>query len=276
MPSNGEINALIRLLDDENPEVRGPVENRLASLGPDLSYQLAESSLELSASMRSRLTKLLRPSHRERLRSEWLAPAGGASAMIDDWDQLESMLRWVSDFLHDGISVRLPLSDALDRLAQDADSEGVANSRQLRGYLFVDERFVANRTGFDQPENSDLAWCLAHGCSNQIGLSLIYILVARRLEMLVEGVDFPGHFLTRIYEDGYPLIIDCFEKGGLHLQSTLLENPDLSREQRASAQATATTGAIICRVLRNLKMAMQKADRLDDAGLVQKLLTSLG
>ncbi|MGA0845808.1 MAG: transglutaminase family protein [Luteolibacter sp.] len=275
MPSNGELNALIRLLDDENPDVRGPVESRLVSLGPDLSHQLAESSLELSAPMRSRLTKQLRPAPRERLRSEWLAPAGGATAMIDDWDQLEAMLRWISDFLHDGISVRLPLSDALDRLAQEADSNGATNSRELRGYLFVDDRLVANRTGFDQPENSDLAWCLEHACSNQIGLSLIYILVARRLEMLVEGVDFPGHFLTRIYEEGYPLIIDCFEKGSLHLQSTLLENPDLSREQRASAQATATTGAIICRVLRNLKLAMQKSDRLDDAQLVDELLDSL-
>ncbi|HSP43957.1 MAG TPA: transglutaminase-like domain-containing protein [Luteolibacter sp.] len=270
-PSSAELAALIRLLDDETPEVRRRVAERIALCGGDLSEWLASSSISLDDAGRRTLAELLRPARRAALRRDWLAPSGGADAMRDDWDQLEAMLRVISDFLHDGVTIRQPLSDALDLLAEEAEAEGVSNARELRKFLFADGRLSANQEDYDSPNNSDLAWCVEEGRSNPLGLAVIFILVAKRLDFVVEGVNFPGHFLTRIYEDGYPIIVDCFDGGQLHLQSTLLESPELSREERDHLRRAATTGTILLRLLNNLVAALDAAKRPDDARLVRDL-----
>jgi len=274
-PAAAELDALIRLLDDETPEVRQRVAERIAGFGGDLSDWLAGSSKVLSHDERCLLAEFLRPARRAALQRDWQAPTGGANAMRDDWDLLEAMLRVISDFLHDGVTIRQPLSDALDLLAEEAEAAGVANARGLRGFLFADGRLAGNREEYDDPRNSDLAWSIAAGKSNPIGLSLIFILVAQRLDMVVEGVNFPGHFLTRIYEDGYPVIVDCFDSGRLHLQSTLLESPDMNRQERAVLRRAAGTGEILLRLLNNLVAALDVVGREDDAEVVEQLRLSL-
>jgi hypothetical protein len=266
---------LLRLLDDETPEVRSRVAERLAQCGGDISEWLATRTRALSTSEKSVLTELLRPPRRATLEREWLVPTGGAAALREDWDFFESMLRVISDFLHDGITIRQPLSDALDLLAEEAEESGVISANDLRAFLFEGDRLAGNQGDYEDPRNSDLAWSIAEGRSNPLGLSVIFILVARRLELLVEAVNFPGHFLCRIYEDGYPIIIDCFDHGRLHLQSTLLENPDLNREERNILRQTADPGTVLLRLLNNLVAALEGGDRKDDARLVRKLRATL-
>ena len=270
-----ELGALIRLLDDEMPEVRQRVAERIALCGGDLSEWLATSSIPLAGTERETLAELLRPARRRALRRDWLAPTGGADAMRDDWDQLEAMLRLISDFLHDGVTIRQPLSDALDLLAEEAEAVGVSSARELRKFLFADGLLVGNADQYDSPHNSDLAWCIEQGRSNPLGLAVIFILVARRLDFVVEGVNFPGHFLARIHEDGYPIVVDCFDGGRLHLQSTLQESPELSREERDQLRRAASTGTILLRLLNNLMAAREAAKRPEDASLVRELHGSL-
>lgn len=248
---------------------------RIALLGGDLSEWLTGSCLTLGGHERKLLTELLQPARRAALRRDWQAPTGGAAAMRDDWDELEAMLRVLSDFLHDGVSLRQPLPDALDLLAEEAGEAGIASARELSVFLFKEGRLTANDGGNDDPRNSDLAWSIAEGRSNPLGLSVVFILVARRLGMVVEGVNFPGHFLTRLYEDGYPVIVDCHDEGRLHLQATLLESPDLGREERAQLRGTAATGTILSRLLNNLIAALDAAGRLEDERLVRELRRAL-
>ena len=274
-PAPAELDALIRLLDDETPEVRRRVAERIARFGGDLSEWLAGCPVKPGAAELALLSEWLRPSRRAALERDWQVPSGGAGALGEDWDALEALLRVISDFLHDGITVRQPLSDALDLLAEEADEAGVGNPNELRAFLFRDGRLSGNHEEYDDPRNSDLAWSIAEGRSNPLGLSLIFLLVARRLEMVVEAVNFPGHFLTRIYEDGYPVIVDCFDSGRLHLQSTLLESPELGREERAVLRRSADPGTILVRLLNNLVAALDSAGRDEDAALVRKLRESL-
>lgn len=274
-PAPEELDALLRLLDDETPEVRTRVAERFALCGGDISEWLATQPRSLSRSEQSVLTEMLSPPRRETLEREWLVPTGGAPALREDWETFEALLRVISDFLHDGITIRQPLSDALDLLAEEADEGGIGTSRDLRSFLFEGGRLAGNQQDYDDPRNSDIAWAIAEGRSNPLGLGIIFILVARRLELVVEAVNFPGHFLCRIYEDGYPIIIDCFDHGRLHLQSTLLESPDLGRAERTVLRQTADPGTILLRLLNNLVKALNEADRPEDARLVRKLRATL-
>lgn len=274
-PAPDELDALLRLLDDETPAVRERVAERLALCGGDLSEWLATQPRSLSKKEKSLLCEMLRPPRREALVHEWIAPTGGAAALQEDWETFEALLRTLSDFLHDGISLRQPLSDALDLLAEEAADHGITTDNELRKFLFDGSRFIGNQAGYYDPKNSDLAWSIASGKSNPLGLCLIYILVGRRLNFEIEGVNFPGHFMCRIFEEGHPIIIDCFDNGQLHVQFTLLESPDLSRAQRNLIRESVGPGSILVRLLNNLHEAFEKGSCKRDALLIKELLSTL-
>ena len=274
-PAPEELDALIRLLDDETPAVREQVAQRLALCGGDISEWLATQPRILSREEKALLTEMLSPGRRETLAREWIAPTGGASALSEDWDSVESLLRVLSDFLHDGIALRQPLADALDLLAEEAEEDGVTGENELRAFLFEGTRLRGNQSAYYDPRNSDLAWSIAEGQSNPLGLCLIFILVARRLELEVEGVNFPGHFMARYFEEGYPIIVDCFDRGRVHLQSTLLESPELTKPQRDLLRQTAVPGTILVRLLNNLNQSLEQNGREEDAELIKELQKTL-
>lgn len=278
-PDPKELSALLRLLDDETPEVRSGVKGRLSEFGGDLSEMLPDVAPGLDESGKSLLAEILRPARRHALREEWLTPSFGSAALGDDWDLFESHLRLLSDFLHDGVSLRQPLSDALDLLAEEVRESGGGmeiTANDLRVFLFEKGKLRPNRANYYDTRNSDLAWCLSEGVSNPIGLGVIYMLLAQRLETEVEGVSFPGHFLCRIFEDGYPLIVDCFDGGRIHSQEVLTApTNDLSREQRQALKGSADLGTILLRVLNNMIDSFQRLEQAEDATLLTEMRDSM-
>lgn len=275
-PDPKELSALLRLIDDDTPEVRSVVAGRLAEVGGDLSEILPGMARDLSGRDRELLTSMLQPARRKTLREDWVSPGFGSAGLGDDWELFESHLRLISDYLHDGLSLRQPLSDALDLLAEEAQEDGVICANDLRVFLFERERLGPNGVDYYDPRNSDLAWCLAGGISNPIGLGILFMLAGQRLGFEIEGICFPGHFLCRIHEDGFPLIVDCFDKGRLHSQNVLTDpSNDLSREQRRALESAADLGTILIRVLNNLIDALLRQGRADDAALVTELRDSM-
>ena len=274
-PGPRELEALLRLLDDETPKVREKIEERLASSGGDISDFLASRSERLSIEDQRVLSELLREGRRQRLHDVWETPSSGALGLREDWERFESMLRDLSDFLHDGVTCRQSLSDALDLIADEARENNIVDSNKLRNHLFKHGLLRGNHKGYDDPRNSDLAWCLNEGKSNPIGLGVLFTLIARRLDLVVEPVPFPQHFLCRIHEGGRPMIVDCFNRGQLHPQEELLKNPDLSETERSSLKRVADPGSILVRILNNLHSALMIADRDEDAELIAQLRLTL-
>src|SRR5215210_4133211 len=79
---------------------------------------------------------------------------------------------------------------------QDArKSEGAVDV--LNAYLFDEEGFTGNRDRYDDPSNSFLNEVIERRTGIPITLALVYMEVARRAGIHVEGVNFPGHFLMR-------------------------------------------------------------------------------
>lgn len=274
-PSPEELDALLRLLDDDTPEVRERVAQRLAMCGGDLSDLLASRPRQLSGKEKSVLSEMLGAARRDTLEREWSVPSGGAAALAEDWESLESMLRLISDFLHDGITMRQSLSDALDLLVEEAWEHPVVSACELSGFLFENDRFVADEETGGNPSNHDLAWVLSEGHTNSLGLSLVFLLVAQRMEFDAEIIDYPGRFLCRIHEDGHPLIIDCVDGGQMHLQSALLADPDITREGRERLRGSVPPGALLCMWLDELSEALAQAERDEDAELIQRLRETL-
>src|SRR3984893_11407172 len=87
----------------------------------------------------------------------------------------------------------------------------------LNAYLFDEQGFTGNRERYEDPSNSFLNEVLERRTGIPITLAVVYMEVARRAGIQIEGVNFPGHFLMR-----YPpmsragsldLILDPFHRG---------------------------------------------------------------
>jgi len=83
--------------------------------------------------------------------------------------------------------------------------------------LFAREGFAGNRAHYDDFRNSCLNVVLERRLGIPITLALVFMDVARRAGIDVQGVGFPGHFLLRGAEDAGdpPLILDPFDGGRL-------------------------------------------------------------
>jgi regulator of sirC expression with transglutaminase-like and TPR domain len=97
-----------------------------------------------------------------------------------------------------------------------------------------------------------------------ITLALLYMEVARRAGLPVEGINFPGHFLLRCparrsLDYGEDLIIDAFHGGALLSRDLLRHRANASREEWDSARIEsrllphASKPQILARMLLNLK-----------------------
>lgn len=268
---------LLRLLDDDSPPVRTSVEAALAEFGGDVSELLGEMDVKLGESEQELLSLLLLPARRERLRREWVVPAGGAAAVHDDWEQFEALLRTLSDYLHDGVTMRQPLGDALDLLTEElqtvSDDEGPAGINRV---LFESGRFSANIQEEDSPDNYDLAHVLAGNPSNALGLGLIFLLVARRLDIDVDGLLLPRSLLCRYHEDGHVVLSEPLVKGRKVLVEDLAHRMrKYPRDIRAIAARPATPGELLVRLVEELATTWMSRGEVEDELLMDDLLATL-
>jgi regulator of sirC expression with transglutaminase-like and TPR domain len=67
----------------------------------------------------------------------------------------------------------------------------------LNNYLFKEQRFVGNDIQYEDPRNSFLNEVLDRRTGIPVTLALVYMEVARRAGVAVEGINMPGHFLIR-------------------------------------------------------------------------------
>jgi regulator of sirC expression with transglutaminase-like and TPR domain len=125
-------------------------------------------------------------------------------------------------------------------------------------YLFGELGFRANGDHFFDPLNSCLNEVLQRRTGIPITLSVVYMEVARRLQMPVYGISMPNRFLVQFDDGRYSTFIDpfgggrpvspveCFQLAGV-------EKPDLRLLGRASNKQ------ILMRMLQNLQRAYMQA-----------------
>jgi regulator of sirC expression with transglutaminase-like and TPR domain len=100
----------------------------------------------------------------------------------------------------------------------DTGSSVRARVATLNAFLFDEERFTGNHAHYTDFRNSLLNVVLGRRLGIPITLALVYMEVARRAGLDVQGVAFPGHFLMRVplgARDGdlRALILDPFHAG---------------------------------------------------------------
>ena len=133
----------------------------------------------------------------------------------------------------------------------------------LNRYLFEENGFHGSRTQYYHAANSYLDRVLDDREGLPITLSILYLELAARLQVTMEGIGLPGHFVVRFTPpDQEGQLIDVFDSG---------KPLSLDEAQRISRQATGAPfddsflqavdhRAITLRVLRNLQGIAQSND----------------
>lgn len=152
----------------------------------------------------------------------------------------------------------------------------------LNEFLFREERFTGNDHHYEDPRNSFLNEVLDRRTGIPITLALVYLEVARRAGVPVEGVNFPGHFLVRCRSEvphARDLIIDAFHGGALLSEDacrSLLRRhgADVGLHEH-TAFGRATKVQILTRMLLNLKRLYVKMHSYPQAMDAQELLMAV-
>jgi regulator of sirC expression with transglutaminase-like and TPR domain len=169
----------------------------------------------------------------------------------------------------------------LDLLAEEirskvpADAPPAARLAELDRLLFQELGVRGSRQEYESPSNSYLNEVIDDREGIPISLSVLYMELARRLNLNVVGVGLPGHFVVR-YEPGgteLPQTIDVFERGKRLSEEDIrailaaARFPDEPRFREAAG-----TSRIIERMLMNL-LGIAEGRRDDDQ--VHSLLETL-
>ena len=182
--------------------------------------------------------------------------------------------------------------DALGELARQAvqrrvertsDTSRMACIKAVNECLFDDLHFVGNRDRYEDPRNSCLNEVLDSRTGIPITLCVVYMEVARRAGLHIDGINFPGHFLVRCPEVGTRgssgQIIDPFHGGALLSEQDcrLLLQRQVGSEVAFSKSLLAPTTRmqIIVRMLINLKRIYVHMRSFPQARDVTELLLSL-
>ena len=171
----------------------------------------------------------------------------------------------------------------LDRLAQAVELRMGDEKNPYRiiaalnTVLFKEQGFQGNRSEYYDPKNSFLNDVIIRKKGIPISLSVIYMEVARRVGLSLEGVGFPGHFLVK-YDDGdIEILIDVFNDGEVRAREDLNQMLQQLYRGQVSYQPGFVTALgkrdILRRMLNNLKwIYLERGEPLKTLSILDQLV----
>jgi regulator of sirC expression with transglutaminase-like and TPR domain len=171
----------------------------------------------------------------------------------------------------------------LDQLAADArarlDSETDVQRTVavLNDVLFREHGFHGNRENYFDPRNSFLNEVLDRRTGIPISLSVLYMEVAQRIGLPLQGVGFPGHFLVKYASLNEEIVIDPFDRGEIRSRQNLQTMLNRLYGDRIGFDpdflAAATKKQILRRMLNNLELIyLRQNDLTKGLSVVERLL----
>ncbi|MFN7138545.1 MAG: SirB1 family protein [Limisphaerales bacterium] len=214
--SDSQRNALITLLADDDPSVYETIRAKLLSYGPEIVVWLKPHLLSGDPLLRRRAQALVDHFARQTADTNFLAFVLRQGEEFD----LEHSIWLLAKTEYPGVNEQAygALLDSYSnelrgRIDLNGDAEQII--AHMNEYLFSELGFRGNEEDYYDPENSYLNRVIDRKLGNPISLSMVYIMVARRLQLPVTGIGLPGHFICRFQSSKEEIYIDPFNRGKL-------------------------------------------------------------
>ncbi len=208
-----EIQALVSLLEDDDPEVYKHVESKLFDLGEEVVPYLEEKwENTLNMNFQSKIEDVIHLILFRKLQDA-----------LENWrdknsEDLLELVWLVATYQYPDLSLE-EVKKEIDQLYYGVwsqfkdDLAPMDQVKILNHVLFTQEKFRANTKNFHNPANSMVNRVLETRRGNPLTLSCIYLLISQRLEIPVFGVNLPNLFVLTYKEKDYQFYINAFNKG---------------------------------------------------------------
>jgi len=178
-----------------------------------------------------------------------------------------------------------PVHEWIDEVADDLArsinfaADDIEALTFLRDTLSGRYELNGSRDIYESPDGSFLNRIIETRRGIPIGLSVLYIAIAQKVGLDLQGVSAPGHFLTRYESMDGPLFIDAFSAGTIltfeeavcRVQKMTMLNSDQAEETLQPVGPR----PIILRMLNNLKSLYARINNWQAAWIVQHRIASL-
>lgn len=274
--SKKEIESLIYLLDDPDPEVQTGVQKRFKEIG--------EHAVPLLDQYRS---ETIRNSEKESI-SEIIYQITFNNVLDEFSDileqgvsnrrQLEYALLTLSKFGNPTLRVQ-EYQKKLDKLSSQIGSEiaytpSVTEKMQiLLQYVFRELRFRGDSSDYHHPDNAYLDRVIDRRKGLPIMLSTVVMFLGRRLNLPFYGVNMPIHFMLMYKTHNQDILIDPFDGGTIVTYNQccyFLKKNGI--EPRPEHLEKADESDILVRCIRNLKHSYTKNGNDQRVDGLQKIL----
>ena len=218
-PNEKKMKALLRLLSDPNEQVATTIQDQLVQCGQSVLPHLTEAEQQ-DPTLRPRVTYIREEIQFGTLKKEFQQCCSEHRDFIDL--EMGAFLIAKSEYptlkVANYIQVIQNLADEV-RGRLKATESPIQRIQDFNQFLFEEKGFRGNRTDYYDPENSFLNRVIDRRTGIPISLSVLYLLLGKRLDLPVKGVGMPGHFLVKVDSPPPFLFIDCFN-GGILLQES--------------------------------------------------------
>jgi regulator of sirC expression with transglutaminase-like and TPR domain len=280
--SQTEIDALISLLEDQDPFVSNHVNDKLLSLGESVIPNL-ETAWETSFDgvQQQRIENLIHQIQFENLLEEIKLWAKNNS------DDLLRGAILIAKYQYPDLDPQA-LINKVEAIKRDAWLEmhykltPQEKVKILNHVFYRVHQFRGNTKNYHDPQNSFINVVLESSKGNQISLAIIYAVIAQKLDLPIYGVNLPQHFILCYLEEEEKnpqpqFYINAFNKGSVFNKRDIdYFLKQLKLEPKANYYLPCNNLEIIRRVVRNLISSYEKLgsmDKVADLEQIQALLT---
>jgi len=275
--SESQIRALIRLLADEDEKIVRTISDKLIDIGPTAVPLLQEAEIE-QPEMAERIASVLEEIRGGKLEDELIHLA----SQPDDRMDLEQGAFLVARYAYPTLDVAI-YQRQLDEMAQEVQdrigprASGEETVKTLNRYLFTEQGFKGNTKNYYEVENSYVNRVIDRRTGIPISLSVVYLLIGKRLRLPVHGIGMPGHFLVKYESDRYKIFVDCFNGGALLTEKNcqrFLTEAGYGFDEKYLQHSPVR--AILSRMIKNLLAIYSKLDEPLKKTRLNKFMEILG
>ncbi len=214
---------LLKLLDDDSPKVQQILRQTFLENSQELLFKRAFYDSQADAGLRPRLGELLENMHFDMVIQSF---NNLLKTSLEDVDLEKAVLLlsyWNNPDLDISGLIRR-LNFMAEKIARDLPMTGhpLAFIDHLNKWLFEKYRLRGNSVDYYNPDNSFIDRVLDNKKGIPISLSVIYMLISKRLDIPVLGVSMPAHFIVK-FDNGFDeIFLDPFYNGKIYSRQECL------------------------------------------------------
>ena len=269
--------ALVNLLGDDDPSIYQTVREKILSFGENAGEWLRPHRLSNDPVLRRRAREIVQHFDRQEADTWFLA---FCLKHGEEFDLEEGVwLLALTQYPEINVEAYRALLDHFATEIRERIDFSETNKEILttiNNYVFDELGFSGDQESYYDPQNSYLNRVVDRRKGNPINLSLLYLLLARRLELPVAGIGLPGHFICRYQSTSEEIYIDPFHHGKFLTKADCIQYlVSGSHGLQDEFLAPVSTRRILMRICSNLHQIYSQMELTEETTRLQRYLVAL-